>query len=72
LSFGACSRESRPLVEKILKARHQWDPPWKRVRKAREPPTPLETAPVEAPLDLDSSCDNKEYFNQVPPESWET
>ena len=26
------------VIERILRHRRQWDPPWKRVRKARGPP----------------------------------
>src|SRR5436309_568649 len=36
------------IIEKILRHRGQWDPPWKRVRKARgPPPTPQPSDPEE-------------------------
>jgi hypothetical protein len=30
------------VIEKILRARGEWDPPWKRQRRARGPPLELE------------------------------
>ena len=55
------------VIETILKARGQWDPPWKRVRRARGPPTPQPTDPHEAQEQAQPSNAQEEFFNQVPP-----
>jgi hypothetical protein len=33
------------VIEKILRSRGEWDPPWKRPRKVRGPPPPAQGAP---------------------------
>ena len=49
------------VIEKILKHRHEWDPPWTRQRRARAPQPEAEifTTVLE------------EEFSQIPPESEE-
>ncbi len=49
------------LPEKILKHRREWDPPWRRQRRARAPPPQTET--FSTVLD--------EEFSQIPPEGEE-
>ena len=39
--------------------RRQWDPPWKRQRRARAPPSPKETFSIGTVFD--------EAFSQIPP-----
>ena len=46
------------VIEKILKHRGEWDPPWRRQRRARDPP--LEAEVLSTVLD--------EEFSQIPPE----
>ena len=56
------------VIERILKSRGDWDPPWKRERRARGPPKELELVPAEsefAPQD-----DDEFEFNQDPPTEW--
>ena len=55
-------------IERILKSRGAWEPPWKRQRRARGPPKELELVPDEpqfAPQDDDGF-----EFNQDPPSEW--
>jgi len=62
------------VIERILKSRGAWDPPWKRERRARGPPKEiakqLELVPDEsefAPQD-----DDEFEFNQDPPsDGWD-
>ncbi len=49
------------VIEKILKYRGEWDPPWRRQRRARAPPPQTET--FTTLLD--------EEFSQIPPEGEE-
>ena len=56
------------VIERILKARGEWDPPWKRERRARGPPKQLELAPDESEF---APHDDDEFeFNQDPPTEW--
>jgi hypothetical protein len=56
------SPEQDDVIERILKARGQWNPPWKRERRARGPPpcdpsTPrVEGETIDPPLDVDDYC----------------
>ena len=55
------------VFEKILRARGEWDPPWKRQRKARGPPRQLES--FQSALDDEHSQlapETAEEFNQDP------
>jgi len=56
------------VIERVLKSHGDWDPPWKRERRARGPPKELELVPDEpqfAPQD-----DGGFEFNQDPPTEW--
>lgn len=67
------------MIEKILEARDEWDPPWKRQRRARGPPPELEIVPTtgDEPSELPPDVPGGEYsqlrpdaeddFSQVPP-----
>ncbi len=50
------------VIEKILKHRREWDPPWRRQRRARAPPPP-QTETFSTVLD--------EEFSQISPEGEE-
>lgn len=55
------------MIEKILRARGEWDPPWKRARRARGPPRQLEM--FSTVIDEESSQlgpETDEEFNQDP------
>ena len=55
------------VIEKILRARGEWDPPWKRERRARGPPRQLEM--FSTVIDEESSQlgpETDEEFNQDP------
>ena len=61
------------VIEKILKARGQWDPPWKRPRPARGPPLhehstcPLrEEERLEGTEMIDPQRDADEYLVDPP------
>jgi hypothetical protein len=43
------------VIEKILRARNEWDPPWARKRPARGPPAGV--PPGETRIDRDEGCD---------------
>jgi len=61
------SPEQDDVIEKILRARGEWDPPWKRERKARGPPRQLEM--FSTAIDEDYSQlvpESEEEFNQDP------
>jgi len=61
------SPEQDEVIERILGARGEWDPPWTRQRKARGPPRQLElfsTAIDEECSQLVPEAD--EEFNQDP------
>ena len=60
------------IIERILKSRGAWDPPWKRLHRARGPPKAIEKqlelvpdASEFAPRD-----DDEFEFNQDPPTQW--
>ena len=56
------------VIERILKSRGEWNPPWKQERRARGPPNELALVPDEsefAPRD-----DDEFEFNQDPPTQW--
>ena len=36
--IAAIGPDQLDVIERVLRHLHQWDPPWKRVRKARGPP----------------------------------
>ncbi len=68
---GSCGKEMKiisaltsphqdAVIEKILRARGEWDPPWRRERRARGPPKQRE---IFTPEDYE--------FSQIPPESEE-
>ena len=58
------------VIEKILRSRGQWDPPWHRERRARGPPRSQHACTAT------ESCTqiwSEEDFNQVPPEDpWDS
>ena len=53
------------VIERILKCRGQWDPPWKRERRARGPPEELKVVPDDSQLSAED-----DEFNQDPPTEW--
>ena len=56
------------IIERILKSRGEWDPRWKRQRRARGPPKEFELVRDEsefAPQD-----DDEFEFNQDPTSEW--
>ncbi len=56
------------VIEKILRARGEWDPPWSRERRARGPPAEPEsfsTVEQENYSQLSAECEDE--FNQDPP-----
>ena len=56
------------VIERILKSRGTWNPPWKRQQRARGPPKELKLVPDRsefAPQD-----DDEFEFNQDPPTEW--
>ena len=55
-------------IERILKSRGAWDPPWKRQQRARGPPKELELAPDES--EFVPQDDDEFEFNQEPPSEW--
>ena len=58
------------VIEKILRARGEWDPPWTRERRARSPPRQLEM--FSTVFDEEYSqvrSESEEEFNQDPPGS---
>ena len=58
------------VIEKILRARGEWDPPWTRERRARSPPRQLEM--FSTVFDEEYSQvrpESEEEFNQDPPGS---
>jgi hypothetical protein len=88
---GGCGKEMKILsaisspaqddvIERILRCRGQWDPPWLRQRRARGPPTQLEIVaattraePSELPPDVAGDeysqlrPDAEDDFSQLPP-----
>jgi len=38
--IAAIAREQGDVIERVLRHLHLWDPPWKRPRKVRGPPSP--------------------------------
>lgn len=53
------------VIEKILRWRGEWDPPWRRSRKARGPP-PAQGTKIELVKGM-TFRDEEEYFHQVSP-----
>ena len=53
------------VIERILKCRGQWDPPWKRERRARGPPKELEVVADDSQLSAED-----DEFNQDPRTNW--
>ena len=53
------------VIEKILRWRGEWDPPWRRSRKARGPP-PAPGTKIELVKGM-TFRDEEEYFHQVSP-----
>jgi hypothetical protein len=54
------------VIEKILEATGQWDPPWKRERRARGPPRQLRVLATEGEDFSQVSPEGEEEFNQLP------
>ena len=55
------------VIEKILKSREEWDPPWKRQRRARGPPRRLETITPEVDEFSQVGPNSVDEFSQLPP-----
>jgi hypothetical protein len=55
------------VIEKILRARGEWDPPWKRERRARGPPKQLEILRAEMGGFSQVRPESEEEFSQLPP-----
>jgi len=55
------------VIEKILRATGQWDPPWKRERRARGPPRQLEIVTHEEGEFSQLRPEVEDEFSQVPP-----
>ena len=53
------------VIEKILRCRGEWDPPWRRTRKARGPP-PAQGTKIDLVEGM-TFRDEEEYFHQVSP-----
>jgi len=65
------------VIERILRHRRQWDPPWKRVRKARGPPPgaqrsaapPARRSPPDPRETIDPVIDDELYsVDEIPPD----
>jgi len=55
------------VIERILKSRGEWDPPWQQERRARGPPKDLELVADESKF---VPHDGEFEFNQDPPTQW--
>ena len=56
------------VMERILKSRGAWNPPWKRQQRKRGPPKGLKLLPDRSEL---APQDDDEFdFNQDPPTDW--
>ena len=57
-------------IEKILRHRQQWHPPWEIERKARGAPTPTSASTTETSAERRS---DQEDYSQIPPgdDSWD-
>jgi len=55
------SPEQDDVIERILKARGEWDPPWKRPRRARGPPPGDPSTPPVGGETIDPQCDVDDY-----------
>jgi hypothetical protein len=53
------SPEQDDVIEKILKSRGEWDPPWKRARKVRGPPPAIR-----------GTAGSRKTSGQSPEEDW--
>ncbi len=60
------------VIERILKSRGAWDPPWKRQRRARGPPKEIEKQLELVPAESEfAPQDDDEFeFNQDAPAEW--
>ena len=60
------------VIERILKSRGEWDPPWRQERRARGPPKeiekPLELVPDKS--EFTPQDDDEFEVNQDPPTQW--
>ena len=56
------SPEQDDVIERILRARGQWDPPWKRVRRARGPPPCEPSKRVGSGETIDPQPDVDDYY----------
>jgi len=58
------------IIERILKSRGAWDPPWKRLHRARGPPEAIEKQLELVPdaSDFAPQDDDEFEFTQDPPE----
>ena len=73
--IAAIGPDQPDVIERILRHLNRWDPPWKRVRKARGPPqVPQSTAqppPAQRspPKTIDPVIDDQFYsVDEIPPE----
>jgi len=60
------SPEQDDVIEKILKARGQWDPPWSRPRRARGPPPSGASTPSVRRCTIDPQWDVDDYLCDPP------
>ena len=60
------------IIERILKSRGAWNPPWKRQRRARGPPKEIEKQLELVPAESEfAPQDDDEFeFNQDAPAEW--
>jgi hypothetical protein len=76
--IAAIAPEQQDVIERILRHLHLWDPPWKRVRKARgppqgaqstAPPPPPQRSPPLTPKTIDPVIDDELYsLDEIPPD----
>jgi hypothetical protein len=59
------SPQQDEVIEKILKARGLWDPPWLRERRARGPPPQDQVAPAEPDLFCQLRPEGEDVFSQL-------
>jgi len=58
------------IIERILKSRDAWDPPWRQERRARGPPKAIEKQLELVPDESEFASQDDDEFNQDPPSEW--
>jgi hypothetical protein len=76
--IAAIGPDQPEVIERILRHLNRWDPPWKRVRKARGPPQgaqsaaqppPVQRSPPGPPETIDRVINDELYsVDEIPPE----